>query len=97
MLDEREIEYENYNGHAYYNRSNAARYVGMTNAGLRRKIEKMEKEQGIALPFVMLPSNMQNKCIDKRILDVFRKSVNIGREQAWFDELRRVVEEVNRG
>lgn len=97
MLDDREIEYELYEGKAYYNRGNAARYVGMTDAGLRRKFDKIKKEQGISVPFITLPLSMQSKFIDKRILDVFRKSVIVGREQEWYDELRRVVDAVSKG
>jgi hypothetical protein len=40
---------------------------------------------------------MQSKYCDKRILDVLKKSFIIGKEQEWYDELRRVVEEVARG
>lgn len=97
MLDERQIEFEVYEGRSYYNKSNAARYVGMTNAGLLRKFDRIKREQGITVPFVMLPLSMQSKYIDKRILDVFRKSVTVGREQEWYDELRRVVDEVSSG
>ncbi len=96
MLDERGIEYSSYNGHEYYNRTYAAKYVGMTDTGFRRKISKIKAEKGIDIPFVRLPQNMQNKYIDKRVLDVFRKSVPVGREEEWHDELRRVVDTVNR-
>jgi hypothetical protein len=96
-IDEREIEYEVYNGRSYYNRSNSAKYVGMTYAGLSRKIDMLKKQKGIAVPFITLPSSMQSKYCDKRILDVLKKSFIIGKEQEWYDELRRVVEEVARG
>ena len=61
MLDERQIEFEVYEGRSYYNKSNAARYVGMTNAGLIRKIDRIKREQGITVPFVMLPFSMHSK------------------------------------
>lgn len=95
LLDESGIEYSIHNGKQYYNRTYSARYLGMTDTGLRRKIKKIELESGITIPLVTLPSSQQNKYIDKRVLDVFRKSVKVGREQEWFDDLRRVVNEIN--
>ena len=97
MLDEREIEYEVYNGRSYYNKSNAAKYLGMTNAGLIRKMKLIAEKQGINIPFVTLPMSMQSKYIDKRILDILKKSFVIGQEREWYAELRRISEAVSRG
>jgi hypothetical protein len=95
LLDENGIEYYSHNDRVYYNRTYSARYVGMTDTGFRRKIKKIEVEQGIVVPLVNLPKSAQNKYIDKRVLDVFRKSVKVGREREWFNELRRIIDLVN--
>ena len=97
MLDDREIEYEVYDGKSYYNKSNAAKYLNMTNAGLIRKMKLIADKQGIDIPFVTLPMSMQSKYVDKRILDVLKKSFVIGQEREWYEELRRVSEAVSRG
>lgn len=94
ILDENGIEHSVHNGRKYYNKTYAARYVGMTDTGLRRKIKKIEAESGITIPFKTLPFSAQKKYIDKRILDVFRMSVNVGEEKRWYDELKFVVDTV---
>jgi len=93
--DENGIEYAIHNNKAYYNWTNASRYVSMTDSGFRRKVDRVKRENGIVIPLFRLPFNDQNVYHDKRILDVFRKSVKVGREQEWNDELRRVVDEVS--
>lgn len=95
-LDERGIEYSEYDGHKYYNRTYAAQFVQMTDTGLRRRMDKLKKEQGIDIPLMVLPHNRQNKYIDRRILEMLIKSVRADREQEWFNELRKVVDEINR-
>lgn len=95
-LDDSGIVFSVYNDRYYYNRTYSARYVGMTDTGFRRKIKKIEVEQGIIVPLINLPQSAQNKYIDRRVLDVFRKSVKVGREQEWFDELRKVINEINK-
>jgi hypothetical protein len=94
--DDRGIEYAIHNGKSYYNWTNAAKYVeNMTDSGLRRKVKALEAETGISIPLIKLPFSQQNVYHDKRVLDVFRRAVKVGREQEWVDELRRVVDEVN--
>jgi len=94
VSDENGIEHVNHEGHLYYNRTNAARYVGLTDSGLRRKIKMLEEEHGIFLPLDILPVSRQKRFIDKRILDVFRKSIRVGQEEEWRQELRRAIHEV---
>ncbi len=95
MLDEEGNEYVVFSGKTYYNQTHAARYVGITDTGFRKKIKKIEVEKEIVVPRVTLPHSAQNKYIDKRVLDVFKKSVKVGHEQKWYDELRRVVDLVD--
>ena len=95
-LDERGIEYSEYNGRKYYNRTYAAQFVQMTDTGLRRKMDKLKKEQGITIPLVILPHNRQNKYIDRRVLEQLVKSVRSDREHEWFEELRKVVDDINK-
>lgn len=80
-------------GREYFNRSLAARYVDMTDTGFRRRIQKIEKEQGISIP--MISRGGLAKLIDKRILDQFRKPINVGREDEWMEELRSIVDQIN--
>jgi hypothetical protein len=93
--DERRIEYADYGGRAYYNWTNAAKYVGMTDTGFRRRVKKLKEESGIAVPLIRLPISQLNVYHDKRVLDVFRKSVRVGEEDKWEEELRRVIAKVN--
>jgi len=93
--DDRGIEYAIHNDHEYYNWTNASRYVEMTDSGFRRKVDRVKKENGIIVPLIRLPFSQQNVYHDRRVLDVFRKSVKVGKEQEWVDDLRRVVDEVN--
>jgi len=93
--DKNGIEYTEHGGNMYYNQGNAAKYVGMTDTGFRRKRRKVEEESGIVIPLVILPVSRQTRFIDKRILDVFRQSVRVGQEERWIEDLRRVVNEVN--
>ncbi len=93
--DERGIEYALHNGREYYNWTNGAKYVGMTDTGFRRRVKKLKAESGIAIPLIKLPINQLNVYHDKRVLDIFRKSVRIGQEREWEDELKRVIAEVN--
>lgn len=95
LYDENGLEYSVHEGKSYYNITYASRYIGMTDSALRRKIEKIAKEQGIYVPSVRLPFDQQKVFIDKRILDAFKKSVKKGKEQEWFDELKKVVDLVN--
>lgn len=95
LLDDHGLDYSIHEGKAYYNMTYASRYVGMTDSGLRRKIKAVKAESGIEVPFVYLPFDQQKVFIDKRILDVFKKSVKRGKEQEWFEELRKVVDIVN--
>lgn len=93
--DDRGIEHDVYNGREYYNWTHASAYVGMTDSGLRRKVDRLKKENGIVIPLIKLPYSHQNVYHDKRVLDVFRRSIKVGREQEWYDELRRIVDVVN--
>ena len=93
--DENGIEYAIHNGHEYYNWTTGSLYLGMTDSGFRRKFRKIEAENGITIPLIKLPHSEQNVYHDKRILDVFRKSVKKGKEQEWLYELRKVVDVVN--
>lgn len=95
LLDENGLDYASYEGRSYYNITYSARYLSMTDSGLRRKIKTIKGESGIDIPLVKLPFDQQKVFIDKRILDVFRKFVRRGKEQEWYDELRRIVDVVN--
>src|ERR1700704_1444757 len=95
ILDDEGNEYVLFNGKAYYNQTHAAKYVYKTDTAFRRETKRLEKENGIAIPRMTLPTDRQNRYIDKRILDVFRRSIRVGKEQEWYDKLRRVVDEVN--
>src|SRR5260370_353777 len=64
-------------GREYYNRTNSAKYVQMTDTGFRRKIQKIEAENGITIP--MITRGGQQKLVDKRILDQFRKGIYVVR------------------
>jgi hypothetical protein len=97
MLDSRGVTYTEYNGRQYYNSSNAARYVGMTDTGLRRKRERLEKEYGIIIPVIILPDSHMKRYVDKRVLDVLRESIHVGEEDQWRERLKKVINEVNSG
>ena len=87
-----------YEGHQYFNRANAARYVGVTNSWLRLRMHAIEKENGLTFPFLTFPTSLQRKTqemyIDSRILDILRKPVSIGKEQEWINELKEIIQEV---
>lgn len=93
--DERGIEYALHNGREYYNWTNAAKFVQMTDTGFRRRVKKLREESGIVVPLIRLPISQQNVYHDKRVLSVFRKSIRVGMEQEWEEELKRVIQEVN--
>lgn len=95
MTDENGIEYTTHNGNTYYNWTNAAKYVGMTDTGFRRRVKVLEEAIGIVLPLIRLPISQLNVYHDKRVLDVFKKSVRVGHELEWEEELQRVIDEVN--
>lgn len=80
-------------GRKYYNRTLAAKYVSMTDTGFRRKIKKFEEEDGIIIPLASRGGNQ--KFIDQRILDQFRKPIY--NEDEWYGELRQIVELVKSG
>ncbi len=67
----------------------------MTDTGFRRKIQKMEKEYSIRIP-VTSRGGLQ-KLIDRRILDQFRKTMYVGEEDQWIEELRQIVEQIRSG
>lgn len=94
-VDEKGVEYATHNGRAYYNWTNAARYIQMTDTGFRRRVKKLRAESGIEVPLIRLPISQLNVYHDKRVLDVFRKSVRVGEEDQWEEELKRVIQQVN--
>lgn len=96
-LDESGTPIVSNNGNIYYSRQNAASYIGMTDSGFRRKIQFLEDNYDIIIPLEILPISRKKRFIDKRILDVFRKSVRVGHEEEWREELKKVVNEVNEG
>jgi len=79
-------------GREYFNRTNSARYVEMTDTGFRRKIQKIEAEQHIVVP--MISRGGQQKLIDRRILDQFRKPIFTGEEEKWFGELKGIIQQI---
>ena len=93
--DERGIEYTTHGANVYYNWTNSAKFIGMTDTGFRRRVKKLKEESGIEVPLIRLPISQQNVYHDKRVLDVFRKSVRVGQEQEWEEELKRVIFKVN--
>lgn len=93
--DNNGIEYDVHEGKVYYNWANSAKYVGMTDTGFRRRVKKLKEQSGITVPLIRLPISQLNVYHDRRVLDIFKKSVRVGHEQAWEDELRRVIDEVN--
>jgi len=95
MTDENGIEYAIHNGREYYNWKNAAKFVGMTDTGFRRRVKTLREAIGIAIPLIKLPINQLNVYHDKRVLEVFKKSIRVGKELEWEEELQRVITEVN--
>ncbi len=87
-----------YEGQEYYNRSNAAKYVGMTDEGLRRRMKIIEKENNIVFPLVTLPTSINKRkhevYIHGKILDLLRKPVIKGKEKEWFEKLKETIQEV---
>ncbi|HEX9502846.1 MAG TPA: hypothetical protein VF974_00805 [Patescibacteria group bacterium] len=79
-------------GREYYNRTNSAKYVQMTDTGFRRKIQKIEAENGITIP--MITRGGQQKLVDKRILDQFRKGIYVGEEDKWMEELKKIIDQI---
>lgn len=80
-------------GREYYNRTMAARYVGMTDTGFRKRGQKIENEQGIIIPKTSRGGNQ--KLIDRRILDQFRKPMRVGKEHEWYEKLKQIIETIN--
>src|SRR5258708_21219036 len=79
-------------GREYYNRTNSAKYVQMTDTGFRRKIQKIEAENGITIP--MITRGGQQKLVDKRILDQFRKGIYVEEEYKWMEELIKIIDQI---
>ncbi len=94
MLNEARPSWE-HAGKTYYNRTHAAKYVGMTDSGLRRKIEKLEADHGIAIPIISRGG--LHRLIDKRILDQFLVPIFPGQEERWYNDLKAIVDRINRG
>lgn len=93
--DRNGIEYDAHNGRPYYNWKNASKYIGMTDTGFRRRVKKLQEASGIIVPLIRLPISQLNVYHDQRVLDVFGKSIRVGEEDKWEEELRRVIAEVN--
>ena len=79
-------------GREYFNKTNAAKYVDMTDTGFRRKIKRIEKENGIVIP--MITRGGRQKLIDRRILNQFRKPIYSGEDDKWFEELKGIIEQI---
>lgn len=94
MIDSRGIECFNCNGLLYYSQTASAEFLGMTLTGLRRKREKLEKEDGIIIPLVSLPVSDQKKFIDRRILTILNEPVRVGEEKKWKEKLRWSIIEI---
>jgi hypothetical protein len=79
------------NGREYYNFTASHKYVSMTDTGFRKRIKRIEKDHGIAIPVASRSGNQ--KFLDGRILDHFRKPTYD--ESKWLDELREIVAQIN--
>jgi hypothetical protein len=89
-----------YEGQEYYNRSDAAKYVGMSVAGLRQRIERIERENNIIFPFTTFPGAIDAKnrnsgvYIHSKILNLLRKPVLVGKTHEWLEKLKETIKEV---
>lgn len=82
-----------YEGEEYFNRKNSAKYVGMTDSGLRRRMDDIEKEINISFPLVSFPVSCKSWYINKKILDLLRKPIIVEQEHKWIEELKQVIQQ----
>ena len=93
MIDENIKPSYSINGREYYNRTMAAKYISMTDTGFRHRIKKIEADQHIIIPMMSRGGNQ--KFVDRRILDQFRKPLHVGKEHEWYEELKQIIETIN--
>ena len=96
MFDENGLEYAVYNNNAYYNLTNATRYLSLTSTTLQRRIKQLKENNNIVIPMVKLSKSKIETFINKRILDVLQRPFFVGNEQQWLDELREVCSKINK-
>src|SRR5258708_14275719 len=80
-------------GREYFNRSDSAKYTGYTDTGLRRKFDRIKRENGIVIP--MITRGGRQKLIDRRILDQLRKPIYVGDDEGkWLKELKQIIDQI---
>lgn len=86
-----------YEGQEYFNKTNASKYLNTTYVGFHFRIKEIEKKNNIKFPFVAFPtsnnSRGQETYISKKILDMLRQPVLVGREAEWIEKLKQAIRE----